>query len=69
MIDRLTRREREVLELVCEGLTNAEIGKHLGISQRTVEIHRANLVMRIGARNTPHAVAIFVRSTTPQVTQ
>jgi two-component system, NarL family, response regulator NreC len=40
--DSLSSREREVLQLAAEGHTNAEIGKRLFISPRTVEIHRAN---------------------------
>src|SRR5919106_1620325 len=47
----LTGREREVLQLVAEGYTNAEIGKRLFISPRTVEIHRANSMAKLGLRN------------------
>jgi DNA-binding NarL/FixJ family response regulator len=43
----LTGREREVLQLVAEGNSNAEIGKKLVISPRTVEIHRANLMRKL----------------------
>jgi DNA-binding NarL/FixJ family response regulator len=49
--DSLTSREREVLQLVAEGHTNAEIGKRLFISPRTVEIHRANMMQKLGLRN------------------
>lgn len=48
----LTRREEEVLVLICEELTNAEIGEKLFISKRTVEGHRNNLLLKIGAKNT-----------------
>jgi two-component system, NarL family, response regulator NreC len=43
--DTLTRREREVLQLVVEGQTSAEIGARLSLSPRTVEMHRRNLEM------------------------
>jgi DNA-binding NarL/FixJ family response regulator len=43
----LTRREREVLHLVGEGLSSAEIAPRLGISPRTVEMHRRHLVRKL----------------------
>ncbi len=49
--DSLRDREREVLQLAAEGRTNAEIGKRLFISPRTVEIHRANMLKKLGLRN------------------
>ena len=55
-LDLLTAREREVLCLVSEGLTSKDIGQRLGISSRTVEIHRINLITKLGARNTADAV-------------
>jgi two-component system response regulator NreC len=48
--DSLTSREREVLQLAAEGLTNTGIGKRLFISPRTVEIHRANMMAKLGLR-------------------
>ena len=47
----LTRREREVLEQFTSGATNKEAGRHLGISPRTIEDHRANIMKKLGARN------------------
>jgi DNA-binding CsgD family transcriptional regulator len=44
----LTGREREVLQLAAQGLTNAEIGSRLAISPRTAETHRANLQRKLG---------------------
>jgi two-component system response regulator FixJ len=44
-------REREVLGLIIEGLTNKEIGKALALSPRTVETHRANLFAKLGAES------------------
>lgn len=44
----LTTREREVLQLASEGNTNAGIAERLSISPRTVEVHRANLMRKVG---------------------
>lgn len=47
----LTERQREVLQLAVEGLSNKEIAIRLGISFKTVESHRAWMMERMGARN------------------
>ena len=47
----LTRREREVLERLSSGASNKEAGRHLGISPRTIEYHRANIMKKLGAKN------------------
>jgi two-component system response regulator FixJ len=47
----LTPREREVFELVVAGEPNKIIGRHLGISFRTVELHRAHIVEKLQARS------------------
>jgi DNA-binding NarL/FixJ family response regulator len=46
--DLLTTREREILQLAAEGLSNADIGERLHISPRTAETHRANLLRKLG---------------------
>ena len=48
-VARLTPRERDVLQRLVEGGTNKTIGKSLGISPRTVELHRAQVMSRLGA--------------------
>ncbi len=47
----LTPRQKEILRLVAQGSTNREIAAHLGISVRTVEVHRFNLMRRLRVRN------------------
>lgn len=51
-IPRLTRREKEVLDLIMEEYTNQEIAKTLFITVSTVETHRMNLCTKLNARNT-----------------
>jgi FixJ family two-component response regulator len=59
----LTRREREVLEQFIAGASNKEAGLHLGISPRTIEDHRANVMKKLGARNAADLVRIVMSST------
>ena len=59
--DALTPREREVLHLAAEGLGNPAIGDRLGISPRTVETHRANLMTKLDLHNRAELVAFAVR--------
>lgn len=47
----LTRREREVLQQFSSGASNKEAGRLLGISPRTIEDHRANIMKKLGAKN------------------
>lgn len=52
----ITRREKEVLELIAEGLTNAEIATKLFISNTTVDTHRKNLLVKFQTKNTASLV-------------
>ncbi len=61
-IERLTRREREVLAGVADGLSNRLIGEKLAISPRTVEIHRANMLNKMGANHTSEAIRIAIEA-------
>ena len=47
----LTKRERQILDLVLEGLSNKEIGEQLDISKRTAEVHRFNLMKKLDVKN------------------
>lgn len=46
-LDRLTERQREILQLVAEGMTTKEIANHLDLSIKTVETHRSNIMARL----------------------
>ena len=62
----LTPREREVLDGLAKGLPNKTIAYDLGISPRTVEIHRANLMTKLGVRSLSEALRIaFAAQETP----
>lgn len=52
----LSEREREVLDFLVEGGSNKEIARRLQISPRTVEIHRANMMLKLGARHAAQAI-------------
>jgi len=55
-LDAMTPRERDVLAFVTEGLSNKLIAHRLSLSTRTVEMHRARLMKRVGAANTAELV-------------
>lgn len=58
----LTPREREVLQLITNGQSNKEAGRELGISPRTVEVHRARVMEKLGAKNTADLMRIVLTS-------
>lgn len=58
----LTPRERQVLQLITNGQSNKEAGRELGISPRTIEVHRARVMEKLGARNTADLVRIVLTS-------
>jgi FixJ family two-component response regulator len=58
----LSRREREVLDCLAEGHSNKEIARALGISARTVEIHRANMMAKLDANHVAEAVRMQIEA-------
>jgi DNA-binding NarL/FixJ family response regulator len=59
--DALTGKERQIAELVCEGLSNPEIGARLFVSSRTVEWHLSKVFNKVGVRSR-HELARRLRS-------
>ena len=57
----LTDRQRQVMELLIDGLSNKEIGKHLGISPRTVETYRAFVMAKTGASSLAELVKMSLK--------
>ena len=62
----LTPREREVLAEVIAGASNKEAGRHLGISPRTIEVHRARIMDKLGAKNAADLVRIALGRGAPR---
>jgi FixJ family two-component response regulator len=60
--ERLTPRERQVLSEIASGASNKEAGLHLGISPRTVEVHRARIMEKLAAKNAADLVRIVLSS-------
>jgi DNA-binding NarL/FixJ family response regulator len=56
-----TARERQVLQLICDGLANREIGERLHLSEETVKSHVRHILAKLQARSRAHAVAIGFR--------
>ncbi|HYR02547.1 MAG TPA: response regulator transcription factor [Syntrophobacteria bacterium] len=60
-LDQLTSREREVLQLIAEGHTNSTIARHLRLSEKTVEKHRANLMAKLKIHDTAALVRLAIK--------
>jgi DNA-binding NarL/FixJ family response regulator len=58
----LSKREREILFKICEGLSNQEIADTLFISKRTVDKHRANLLGKTNSKNTASLILFAIRN-------
>ncbi|MEX2447301.1 MAG: response regulator transcription factor [Solirubrobacterales bacterium] len=58
---KLTRRQRQILQLLADGGTTTVAARRLGLSEETVKTHTKHALARLGARNRTHAVAIALR--------
>jgi DNA-binding CsgD family transcriptional regulator len=57
----LTNRQKQILNMAAEGWLAKECAYKLGITVRTVEAHRVQAIVQLGAKNTTHAVALAIR--------
>jgi DNA-binding NarL/FixJ family response regulator len=60
--DALTPREIEVLQLICEGLSNRDIAARLKLSTNTVSVHRTNIMKRLGMHKTAELVVYAIQN-------
>ena len=60
-LDTLTRRERDVFEKLITGASNKEVGRRLGISPRTIEIHRARILKKLAVKSVADMVRMAMR--------
>ncbi len=58
---KLTKREKEILQFICQGYSNNEIAETLFISPKTVDNHRTNLLSKTGTRNSAHLVMFAIK--------
>ena len=65
--ERLTRREREVVQLLAEGKTTKEVASVLGMSVKTAETHRSNIMRKLNLRSVSQLVLYAVRNNIVQV--
>ena len=57
----MTEREKEILELVAEGIGNKEIGERLFVSVRTVETHKTHILDKLGLKNTAELIKYAIK--------
>jgi len=57
--EQLTDRQKQIITLVAQGKTNADIAKEIGLSKRTIEAHRARAMKAIGVKNSAELIAWF----------
>ncbi len=63
---RLTSRERQVMQLIVRGSISREMAEQLGISARTIEVHRAHIMLKMGTKRVPELVRWALSSGRPQ---
>src|SRR5579863_3234379 len=61
-ITALTVREAEIIQLLCEGKSNKEVADHLGLSTRTIENHRANIMDKLHLRSFSELMRYAIRN-------
>lgn len=65
-LERLTAREREIVQQLVAGQTSHDTAVSLGISSRTVELHRQHIIEKLGTRNIVQAIGLIAMAERPR---
>jgi FixJ family two-component response regulator len=65
LLQRLTRREYEVMQLVATGLLNKQIGGELGMAEKTVKTHRAHMMQKLGITSVAELMVVLQKAEVP----
>ena len=69
LLERLTPREYEVLQLVATGLLNKQVGGELGMAEKTVKTHRAHVMQKLGITSVAELMVVLQKAEVPPVTR
>ena len=67
LIERLTPREHEVMQLVATGMLNKQVGGELGMAEKTVKTHRAHLMQKLGITSVAELMVVLQKAEVPLV--
>jgi FixJ family two-component response regulator len=67
LIERLTPREHEVMQLVATGMLNKQVGAELGMAEKTVKTHRAHVMQKLGITSVAELMVVLQKAEVPQV--
>ena len=67
LIERLTPREHEVMQLVATGMLNKQVGGELGMAEKTVKTHRAHVMQKLGITSVAELMVVLQKAEVPQV--
>ena len=69
LIERLTPREHEVMQLVATGMLNKQVGGELGMAEKTVKTHRAHVMQKLGITSVAELMVVLQKAEVPPVTK
>ena len=67
LIERLTPREHEVMQLVATGMLNKQVGGELGMAEKTVKTHRAHVMQKLGITSVAELMVVLQKAEVPPV--
>jgi FixJ family two-component response regulator len=69
LLERLTRREYEVMQRVATGMLNKQVGGELGMAEKTVKTHRAHVMQKLGITSVAELMVVLQKAEVPPVTK